>query len=90
MKQRIKATAASLGCVVLLSVWGGLGCESSGGQARSGHECEVLTGAPSANFGDVFAMQQSWVAIRGSVVSPLGDAPGEKDLEVMSGWALEP
>lgn len=70
--------------VAILAVLGGAGCASSGHHARVTHDADCLTaavsGAPRENLGQY----PTWRFPRVSVVSPLGDAPHESDLGLMS------
>ncbi len=88
MKPGVYIRAAAIGCVLLLVAGGVTGCASSSLQAKSGRASQDPRSAGVVP--GHFASQPSWSVSRGSVVSPLGDAPGERDLEVMTGWTAKP
>jgi hypothetical protein len=89
MKRKINFTAMMSVGVTILIVLGGAGCSSSGNQAWNRHDAAFLTAGtryysqPSSGF------HQRGGFPRTSVVSPLGDAPGENDLAWTSGMSAE-
>lgn len=76
----------------LLAV-GATGCASSGQgpavAAGCGHSESGVALARIRPSGDL-TYPWTWGAGRGSVVSPLGDAPGERDLDTAGNWGLKP
>jgi hypothetical protein len=87
--KRLVPAVTALG-VALLAVLGGAGCASSSNHASITHENECLTaavvGAPRENLGQY----PTWRFPRGSVVSPLGDAPSESDWGLTSETLAQP
>ena len=84
MKLKVNVSAViSLGVTLLLGL-GTVGCTSSGTQTRITPNTQSAAGGARQYAQASLARVQSWGGPRGSVVSPLGDAPGERDLELRS------
>jgi hypothetical protein len=89
MKRKTNVPAVTLLGGALLLCLGGAGCAASGDHARLDHATQCRAGGDSSNFKASLAQHQSWAFPAGSVVSPLGDAPGERDLELTREWPAE-
>jgi len=86
MKLKIRvSTAMSIG-VGILCILGGAGCSSSGSHALLTHDAQCLAGDARLNSRAGLTRYQTLGFTHGSAVSPLGDAPCERDLELT--WEL--
>lgn len=73
MKLKIRVSAAISVGVGILFILAGTGCSSAGGRAMVNHDAQCLTHSQCLGFA------------HGTAVSPLGDAPFERDLELTRG-----
>jgi hypothetical protein len=87
----LKAKTGLLWVAALLAL-GVTGCASSGRHSAVANGCgHGDTGVALARnrAADGPTYPWTWGAGRGSVVSPLGDAPGERDLDTSGNWGLD-
>jgi hypothetical protein len=89
VKLKIHVSAVSSLGVVLLFILGSAGCASFSNHAVVRNDTQCLTGEDLRNSREGLAQYRSLGFPRGSAVSPLGDAPGEKDLEMMREFSGE-